>query len=185
MGLISNRLNQLEESATLAMTKKSRELKEQGIDVINLSIGEPDFNTPEFIKEAAKIAIDENYTHYTPVPGYQDLRESICRKLKRDNFVDYNPNQIVVSTGAKQSISNIFLSILNPGDEVIVPAPYWVSYVDMIKLAEGDAKVLQTDIANDFKVTAKEIEEAITDKTKAFIFLRPAIPQELYIQKMN
>ena len=176
MGIISNRLNQLKESATLAMAKKSRELKAQGIDVINLSIGEPDFDTPNFIKEAAKQAIDENYTHYTPVPGYQDLRESICKKLKRDNGVDYTPNQIVVSTGAKQSISNVFTSLLNPGDEVIVPAPYWVSYVDMIKLAEGDVKIIQTDIAHDFKVTAEEIKNNITNKTKALIFSSPCNP---------
>jgi len=176
MGLISNRLNQLQESATLAMTKKSRELKAQGKDVINLSIGEPDFDTPVFIKEAGIKAIEENYSHYPPVPGFPELRESICHKLKRDNAVDYNPNQIVVSTGAKQSISNIFLSILNKDDEVVVPAPYWVSYVDMIKLAEGEAKIIKTDISNDFKVTAKEIEAAITDKTKAFIFSSPCNP---------
>ncbi len=176
MAFISNRLNQLQESATIAMTKKSRELKAQGIDVINLSIGEPDFDTPVFIKEAAKKAIDENYTHYTPVPGYQPLRESICRKLKRDTNLEYTPNQIVVSTGAKQSISNVFMSILNPGDEVIIPAPYWVSYVDMVKLAEGEAKVIQTDISHDFKVTADEIRRAITKKSKALIFSSPCNP---------
>lgn len=176
MGIISNRLNQMTESATLAMTKKSRELKEQGIDVINLSIGEPDFNTPEFIKEAGIKAIEENYTHYPPVPGFLALRESIVNKLKRDNGVSYTPNQIVVSTGAKQSISNVFLSILNPGDEVVIPAPYWVSYVDMVKLAEGEAKVIATDIANDFKVTPAEIKKAITNKTKAIIFSSPCNP---------
>lgn len=176
MGIISNRLNQMTESATLAMTKKSRELKEQGIDVINLSIGEPDFNTPEFIKEAGIKAIEENYTHYPPVPGFLALRESIVNKLKRDNGVSYTPNQIVVSTGAKQSISNVFLSILNPGDEVVIPAPYWVSYVDMVKLAEGEAKVIATDIANDFKVTPAEIQKAITNKTKAIIFSSPCNP---------
>jgi len=176
MGIVSNRLNQLTESATLAMTKKSRELKEKGIDVINLSIGEPDFNTPNFIKEAAKTAIDENYTHYPPVPGYLPLREAIVKKLKRDNGVEYTPNQIVVSTGAKQSISNVFLSILNPGDEVVIPAPYWVSYVDMVKLAEGEAKPITTDIANDFKVTTEEIKRAITHKTKAIIFSSPCNP---------
>lgn len=176
MGLISNRLNQLQESATLAMTKKSRELKAEGKDVINLSIGEPDFDTPTFIKEAGIRAIEENYSHYPPVPGFPELRESICNKLKRDNAVDYQPNQIVISTGAKQSLSNIFLSILNKDEEVIVPAPYWVSYVDMIKLAEGQAKIIKTDISNDFKVTAKEIEAAITDKTKAFIFSSPCNP---------
>lgn len=176
MGLISNRLNQLEESATLAMTQKSRALKEQGIDVINMSIGEPDFNTPGFIKDAAKKAIDDNFTHYTPVPGYQDLREVIAKKLKRDNQVDYKANQIVVSTGAKQSISNIFLSIINPDEEVIVPAPYWVSYVDMVKLAEGKAIVIQSDISHDFKIKPEEIESHITDKTKAFIFSSPCNP---------
>lgn len=176
MGIVSNRLNQMTESATLAMTKKSRELKEQGVDVINLSIGEPDFNTPEFIKEAGKKAIDENYTHYPPVPGFLALRQSIVNKLKRDNGVEYTPGQIVVSTGAKQSISNVFLSILNPGDEVVIPAPYWVSYVDMVKLAEGEAKAITTDIANDFKVTAEEIKKAITHKTKAIIFSSPCNP---------
>lgn len=176
MGIISNRINQLEESATLAMTKLSRELKAQGIDVINLSIGEPDFNTPDFIKEAAKKAIDENYTHYPPVPGYQPLREVIAKKLKRDNGVDYNANQIVVSTGAKQSISNIFFSILNPGDEVVIPAPYWVSYADMVKLAEGTPVVIQTSIENDFKVTAEEIKSAINKNTKAIIFSSPCNP---------
>ncbi len=176
MGIVSNRLNQMKESATLAMTKKSRELKEQGIDVINLSIGEPDFNTPEFIKEAGKTAIDENYTHYPPVPGFLPLREAIVNKLKRDNGVNYTPNQIVVSTGAKQSISNVFLSIINPNDEVIIPAPYWVSYADMVTLAEGKSIVIKTDIANDFKVTPQEIKNAITDKTKAIIFSSPCNP---------
>lgn len=176
MGIVSNRLNQMTESATLAMTKKSRELKEQGIDVINLSIGEPDFNTPEFIKEAGKTAIDENYTHYPPVPGFLPLREAIVNKLKRDNGVDYKANQIVVSTGAKQSISNVFLSIINPGEEVVIPAPYWVSYADMVMLAEGKPVIIKTDIANDFKVTPQEIKNAITDKTKAIIFSSPCNP---------
>lgn len=176
MGIISNRLNQLEESATLAMTQKSRALKEQGIDVINLSIGEPDFNTPAFIKESAKKALDDNYTHYTPVPGYLPLREAIVKKLKRDNGVDYTANQVVVSTGAKQSISNVFLSIINPEDEVIIPAPYWVSYVDMVKLAEGNAVIIQSDIEHDFKIKPEEIESHITNKTKAFIFSSPCNP---------
>lgn len=176
MGIVSNRLNKMTESATLAMTKKSRLLKEQGIDVINLSIGEPDFNTPEFIKEAGKTAIDENYTHYPPVPGFLPLREAIVNKLKRDNGVDYQANQIVVSTGAKQSISNVFLSIVNPGEEVIIPAPYWVSYADMVMLAEGKPIVIKTDITNDFKVTPQEIKNAITDKTKAIIFSSPCNP---------
>ena len=176
MGIISNKIKGLEESATLAMTKKSRELKAQGIDVINLSIGEPDFNTPEFIKDAAKVAIDENYTHYTPVAGYQELREAIAGKLKRDNGLDYTANQIVVSTGAKQSISNVFTSILNPGEEVIIPAPYWVSYTDMVKLSEGKPVIIKTKISHDFKVTPAEIEQAITHNTKAIIFSSPCNP---------
>ncbi len=176
MGIISDKINRLEESATLAMTKKSRELKAQGVDVINLSIGEPDFDTPEFIKEAAKKAIDENYTHYSPVPGYQELREAIANKLKRDNNVDYTANQVVVSTGAKQSISNVFTSILNEGDEVIIPAPYWVSYADMVKLADGTPTTIQTLITNDFKVTPQEIKETISEKTKAIIFSSPCNP---------
>ena len=176
MGIISNKIKGLEESATLAMTKKSRELKAQGIDVINLSIGEPDFNTPDFIKEAAKTAIDENYTHYTPVAGYQELREAITKKLKRDNGLDYTANQIVVSTGAKQSISNVFTSILNPGEEVIIPAPYWVSYADMVKLSEGKPVIIKTKISNDFKVMPSEIEQAITKNTKAIIFSSPCNP---------
>ncbi len=176
MGIISDKINRLEESATLAMTKKSRELKAQGIDVINLSIGEPDFNTPEFIKKAAIQAIEENYTHYTPVAGYLELREAIIEKLKRDNAVDYTANQIVVSTGAKQSLSNVFTSILNSGDEVIIPAPYWVSYSDIVKLSDGTPITIQTKISNDFKVTAEEIQLAITDKTKAIIFSSPCNP---------
>jgi len=176
MSIISRKINSLEESATLAMSKKSRELKAQGVDVINLSIGEPDFNTPEFIKTAAIEAIESNYTHYTPVAGYQELREAISLKLKRDNGVDYPANQIVVSTGAKQSISNVFTCILNPGEEVIIPAPYWVSYADIVKLAEGKPVYIQTKISNDFKVTAQEIEKSITSKTKAIIFSSPCNP---------
>ena len=176
MGIISNKINQLQESATLAMTKKSRELKAQGKDIINLSIGEPDFNTPEFIKESAIEAIHQNYTHYTPVAGYIELREAIVKKLKRDNNLDYLASQIVVSTGAKQSLSNVFFSILNPGEEVIIPAPYWVSYADMVQLAEGKPVIIQTEIAHDFKITAQEIRNAITPKTKAFIFSSPCNP---------
>jgi len=176
MGIISNKLKNLEESATLAMTKKSRELQAQGLDIINLSIGEPDFNTPEFIKEAAKVAIDENYTHYSPVAGYVELREAIVEKLKRDNKIDYNANQIVVSTGAKQSLSNAFIAILNPGDEVIIPTPFWVSYADMVQLSDGITIPIKTKIANDFKVTPQEIEQAITPKTKAIIFSSPCNP---------
>ncbi len=176
MGIISNKINQLQESATLAMTKKSRELKAQGKDIINLSIGEPDFNTPEFIKDSAIEAIKQNYTHYTPVPGYLELREAIVKKLKRDNNLNYKASQIVVSTGAKQSLSNVFFSILNPDEEVIIPAPYWVSYADMVQLAEGIPVIIQTEIIHDFKVTAQEIRNAITPKTKAFIFSSPCNP---------
>lgn len=173
---LSNRVNNLTESQTLAMAKKSRELQAQGIDIISLSIGEPDFNTPDFIKEAAKKAIDENYTHYTPVPGFLDLREAIAFKLKRDNNLDYKAANIVVSTGAKQSLANIFLSLIDEGDEVIVPTPYWVSYSDQIKLAGGTVKFIHTNVDNDFKFTAKEFEEAISAKTKMIIFSSPCNP---------
>jgi aspartate aminotransferase len=176
MNYLSNRINSLSESETLAMTQKSRELKAQGFDVINLSIGEPDFNTPEFIKTAAKLAIDQNFTHYPPVPGYPELREAICKKLKRDNNLDYNCDQIVVSTGAKHSIANVMLSLVNPGDEVIVPAPYWVSYKEIVKLAEGKAVYLPSSIATNFKVTPQQVEAAITEKSKVFIFSSPCNP---------
>jgi aspartate aminotransferase len=174
--MLSNRILNLEESATLAMTRKSRELKAAGKDVINLSIGEPDFNTPDYIKEAAKKAIDENFTHYPPVAGYQDLREAISRKFKRDNNLDYKAEQIIVSTGAKQSIANVMMSILNPGDEVIVPTPYWVSYTAIIQLAEAKAVFIQTSIEDDFKVTPEQLENSITESTKAFIFSSPCNP---------
>jgi aspartate aminotransferase len=176
MNYLSNRINSLSESETLAMTQKSRELKAQGFDVINLSIGEPDFNTPEFVKTAAKQAIDQNFTHYPPVPGYPELREAICKKLKRDNNLDYAPDQIVVSTGAKHSIANVMLCLVNPGDEVIVPAPYWVSYKEIIKLAEGKAVYLPSSIETDFKVTPQQVEAAITEKSKVFIFSSPCNP---------
>ena len=176
MNYLANRINNLSESETLAMTQKSRELKEQGFDVINLSIGEPDFNTPDFIKTAAKDAIDKNFTHYPPVPGYPELRQAICNKLKRDNNLDYTPDQIVVSTGAKHSIANVMLALVNPGDEVIVPAPYWVSYKEIVKLAEGKAVYLPSSIETNFKVSPKQIEDAITDKTKVFIFSSPCNP---------
>jgi aspartate aminotransferase len=176
MNYLSNRINSLSESETLAMTQKSRELKAQGFDVINLSIGEPDFNTPEFVKTAAKEAIDQNFTHYPPVPGYPELREAICRKLKRDNNLDYTADQIVVSTGAKHSIANVMLSLVNPGDEVIVPAPYWVSYKEIVKLAEGKAVYLPTSIYTNFKVSAQQVEAAISEKSKVFIFSSPCNP---------
>ncbi|OPZ96447.1 MAG: Aspartate aminotransferase [Bacteroidetes bacterium ADurb.Bin408] len=176
MNYLSDRINNLSESETLAMTQKSRELSAQGFDVINLSIGEPDFNTPEFIKTAAKEAIDKNFTHYPPVPGYPELRQAICKKLKRDNDLDYAPEQIVVSTGAKHSIANVMLALVNPGDEVIVPAPYWVSYKEIVKLADGKSVIIPGGIDTNFKVTPEQIEAAITEKTKVFIFSSPCNP---------
>jgi aspartate aminotransferase len=176
MNFLSDRINKMEESATLAMTRMSRDLECKGFNVINLSIGEPDFNTPEFIKDAAKRAIDQNYTHYPPVPGYQDLKEAICVKLKRDNNLDYKPAQVVVSTGAKQALANAILSLVNPGDEVIIPAPFWVSYSELIKLAEGIPVYVSATIENDFKITAAQLEAAITPKTKLFMFNSPNNP---------
>ncbi len=172
----SDRLNKMAVSATLAMAQKSRDLQAQGIDVINLSIGEPDFDTPMHIKEAAKKAIDENFSHYPPVPGYDSLRKAIVTKFKRENDLDFTVDQIVVSTGAKHSIINVFLSILNPGDEVIIPAPYWVSYVDMAGLAEGTPVIVKCNIDSDFKMTAAQLEAAITPKTRALIFSSPSNP---------
>ena len=176
MEQLADRLNLFSESQTLKVAKLSRELKAQGKDIISLSLGEPDFPTPDHIKIAAKKAIDENYTYYTPVVGYLDLREAICRKFKRENNLNYSPEQIVVSTGAKQSIANAVLSIVNPGDEVIIPAPYWVSYSEMIKLAEGVPVYVQTSVAADFKINAKELADAITPKTKLFMFSSPCNP---------
>ncbi len=173
---LSDRINRLSESETLAMSRMSRELKAEGHDVINLSVGEPDFNTPDKLKEAGKQAIDDNFSFYTPVNGYQDLREAICKKLMRDNKLEYKPAQIVVSTGAKQSIANAMLCLVNPGDEVIVPAPYWVSYKEIVKMAEGTAVYVNAGIENDFKITADQLESAITEKTKAFIFSSPCNP---------
>lgn len=158
------------------MARKSRELKAKGHNVINLSLGEPDFNTPDYIKEAAKQAIDNNYTFYPPVAGYQDLREAICLKLKRDNGVDYTCDQVVVSTGAKQSIANVVLSLVNPGDEVILPAPYWVSYKEIVKVAEGKAVFIPGTIEHEFKVTPEQIKGAITSKTKLIIYSSPCNP---------
>lgn len=173
---LSNRITQLSESETLAMARKSRELKAQGIDVINLSLGEPDFFTPDFIKESAKKAIDENYSFYTPVNGYQELRQAICHKLKRDNDLDLIPDQIVVTTGAKQALINALLCLINPGDEVVIATPYWVSYRDMVKLAEGQAVYVKAGIESDFKVTPEQLEEAITPKTRMFMFSSPCNP---------
>jgi aspartate aminotransferase len=166
----------MEESATIAMAKKSRELKSQGKDVISLSLGEPDFHTPEFIKDAAIEALAQNYTTYTPVPGYDDLRESIAYKFLRDNNLTYTKDQIVVSTGAKQSIANLVLSLINPGDEVIIPAPYWVSYLEIVKVAEGIPVVIAAGIDKDFKITGAELEAAITPKTKLLMFSTPCNP---------
>jgi aspartate aminotransferase len=174
--MLSNRINYLSESETLAMARKSRELKAKGHNVINLSLGEPDFFTPGYIKDAAKEAIDNNFTFYPPVAGYLDLREAICLKLKRDNDVDYTCDQVVVSTGAKQSIANVVLSLVNPGDEVILPAPYWVSYKEIVKVAEGNSVFIPTTIENEFKVKPEQIRTAITSKTKLIIFSSPCNP---------
>ena len=176
MNQVSERLASLSPSQTLAMSQKSNELKAQGIDVINLSVGEPDFNTPDHIKEAAKKAIDDNFSFYSPVPGYMDLRKAICAKLKNENQLDFAPEQIVVSGGAKQSICNAVLSLVNAGDEVIVPAPYWVSYVEMVKLAEGKNVIVSAGIEQDFKITPAQLEAAITPKTKLLILCSPSNP---------
>lgn len=166
----------MEESATLAMSRISRELNEKGKNVISLSLGEPDFQTPQFIKDAASEAMKNNFTKYTPVNGYDDLRESISKKFKRDNDLNYSKSQIVVSTGAKQSIANVVLSLINPGDEVIIPAPYWVSYIEIVKLAGGIPKIVETGIESDFKITANQLEQAVTSKTKLMIFSSPCNP---------
>ncbi|HNX80280.1 MAG TPA: pyridoxal phosphate-dependent aminotransferase, partial [Prolixibacteraceae bacterium] len=155
---------------------KSRELKAQGIDVIGLGVGEPDFHTPDFIKEAAKRAIDDNYSYYSPVPGYPQLLNAIVNKLKRDNHLDYQPAQIVVSNGAKHSLANVLQSIVDPGDEVIVPAPYWVTYVDLVNYCEGVNVILETTVEHDFKITPEQLEAAITPQTKAFLFSSPSNP---------
>ncbi len=176
MNQVSDRLASLSPSETLAMSQKSNELKAQGIDVINLSVGEPDFNTPDHIKEAAKKAIDDNFSFYSPVPGYMDLRKAICGKMKNENHLDFTPDQIVVSGGAKQSICNAVLSLVGKGDEVIIPAPYWVSYVEMVKLAEGTNVIVSAGIEQDFKITPEQLEAAITPKTKLLILCSPSNP---------
>jgi len=173
---LSDRLLAMEESATIAMSRKSRELKAEGKDIISLSLGEPDFNTPDFVKEAAIVAMEQNYTKYTPVPGYDDLRDAICEKFERDNGLHYTKDQIVVSTGAKQSIANVVMSLINPGDEVIIPAPYWVSYIEIVKVADGVPVIVNADISADFKITGKQLEDAITEKTKLVIFSTPCNP---------
>lgn len=176
MSKVSQRVQNMSFSATLAMTQKARELKAQGHDVISLSIGEPDFNPPEFIQDAAIKAIKEGFNSYTPVPGYAELREAIAKKFKRDNNLDYSPEQIVVSNGAKQSITNVFLAILDDDDEVIVPAPYWVSYIEMVKIAGGIPVTVETSIEHDFKITPEQLKASITPKTKGLIFSSPCNP---------
>lgn len=173
---LSDRVKQISESQTIAMARKSRELKAQGIDVISLSLGEPDFATPDVIKQAAKEAIDSNFSYYTHVSGYLELREAICRKFKRDNNLEYQPDEIVVSTGAKQSIANAVLCLINPGDEVIVPAPYWVSYLEILKLAGGVPVVINTEIEADFKITPAQLEAAISPKTRLLMISTPCNP---------
>ncbi|MGB0779767.1 MAG: pyridoxal phosphate-dependent aminotransferase [Flavobacteriaceae bacterium] len=173
---LSNRINSLPISATLAMAAKARELKNQGINVIGLSLGEPDFNTPEFIKKAAIQAVEDNYNSYTPVDGYAELKEAICEKFQRDNNITYTPNQVVVSTGAKQSIANVCMVLLNPGDEVLLPAPYWVSYSAIVTLAEAQSVLIPSSIETDFKITPQQLEAAITPKTKLVMFNSPNNP---------
>ena len=176
MNQLSDRLNRLSPSETLAMSQKSNELKAQGIDVINLSVGEPDFNTPDHIKEAAKKAIDENYSRYSPVPGYPALRNAIVAKLKHENNLEYTANQISCSNGAKQCVCNVIMALVGEGDEVIVPAPYWVSYTEMVKLADGTPVIVRAGIEQDFKMTPAQLEAAITPKTKALILCSPSNP---------
>lgn len=183
MEILSNRVLSMAESETLAMTAKARELKAQGKDVISLSIGEPDFNTPDVVKEAAKQAIDDNFTHYPPVAGYADLKEAICLKFKRDNGLEFTPDQIVVSTGAKQSIYQLVQCLVNPGDEVIIPTPFWVSYKEFVRLAGGECKYVKTKIENNFKVTPEQLEAAITPKTKLIMFSSPSNPTGMLYTK--
>lgn len=173
---LSSRVQKLAESETLAMSRRANELKDKGVDVINMSLGEPDFKTPDFIKCAAKEAIDKDFSYYTPVQGYKDLCEAICKKFKRDNGLDYKANQIVTSTGAKQSIINVIMAIVNPGDEVVLPTPYWVSYAEMITLFDGKVVEVKTGIETDFKLTPALLEKSITPKTKAFLFSSPCNP---------
>ncbi len=180
MEKLSDRLNRLSYSKTFVMTNKAREMKAQGIDVISLTLGEPDFDVPTDIKQAAIEAIHENYSHYSPVAGFLELREAVCKKLKRDNNLDYKPNQICVSNGAKQSIINVIASVVNDGDEVILPTPYWVSYDEMVKMMGGKSVFVQTTIDTDFKITAEQLESAITSKTKVLLFSSPCNPSGSY-----
>jgi aspartate aminotransferase len=173
---LSSLLQRFAEPETLKMAKLGRELRAKGIDVIDLSLGEPDFDTPQHIKEAAKKAIDENWSHYPPVAGYPDLREAICTKLKRDNKLEYKPENIVVSTGAKQSLANIILSVVDEGDEVIIPAPFWVTYSELVKIAGGVPVIIRTSIKNEYKISASQLKDYITEKTKLFLFSSPCNP---------
>ncbi|MFZ9262712.1 MAG: pyridoxal phosphate-dependent aminotransferase [Chitinophagaceae bacterium] len=173
---LSSRLDLFAEPETLKMAKLGRELRAKGIDVIDLSLGEPDFDTPVHIKNALKKAVDDNYSHYTPVAGYPDLREAVCTKLKRDNNLDYKPENILVSTGAKQSLANVVMAIVDKGDDVVIPTPYWVTYSEIVKLAEGKVTLVRTSIENKYKLTAAELEAAITPKTRLFIFSSPCNP---------
>lgn len=173
---ISERVQALSPSATLAMSQKSAELRASGVDVINMSVGEPDFDTPDFIKEAAKRAIDDNFSRYTPVAGYGSLRKAICDKLSRENHIDFSPEQIVVGNGAKQELCNAVLALVNPGDEVVIPTPAWVSYVEMVKLAEGKVVEVAAGIESDFKITATQLEDAITDRTRVVMLNTPSNP---------
>ena len=174
--ILSDRLNRLSPSATLAMSQRSSELKAQGVDIINMSVGEPDFNTPDHIKEAAIKAVQDNWTRYSPVPGYPDLKKAIAAKLRNENGLDYLPSQILCSNGAKQSVCNAIMALVNPGDEVIIPAPYWVSYPQMVLLAEGTPVAIPTTIEQDFKVTPQQLEQAITPRTRAIILCSPSNP---------
>lgn len=173
---LSSRLERFSEPETLKMAKLGRELRSQGIDVIDLSLGEPDFDTPEHIKDAAVKAVKDNWSHYPPVAGYPELREAVCYKFKRDNNLDYKPENIIVSTGAKQSLANAVFAVVDKGDEVIIPTPYWVTYSEIVKLAEGDVKLVKTSIDNDYKITPAQLEAAITPKSKLFIFSSPSNP---------
>jgi len=173
---LSSLLNRFAEPETLKMAKLGRELRAKGIDIIDLSLGEPDFDTPQHIKEAAKKAIDENWSHYPPVAGYPELREAVCKKLKRDNNLDYKPDNIVVSTGAKQSLANTILALVDQGDEVIIPAPFWVSYSELVKIAGGVPVIVRTAMENKYKITPQELENSITEKSKVFLFSSPCNP---------
>jgi len=184
MDILSERINSLPVSATLAMASKARELKSKGVDVIGLSLGEPDFNTPEFIKQAAINAVEENWNSYSPVDGYSDLKEAICKKFERDNNIQYKPSQIVVSTGAKQSIANVCMVLLNPGDEVLLPAPYWVSYSAIATLSEAKSVIIPSTIENDFKISPEQLEGSINSKTKLVMFNSPNNPSgTIYTKK--